>query len=69
MYVYPKSRYRDRGLYLTGDIYVTKREYEKALTYFKELIQEFPASSYILSARYKLGLCYFELHQYELAIA
>jgi branched-chain amino acid transport system substrate-binding protein len=69
MYQYPKSRYRDRGLYLTGDIRLAKREYEKALTYYRELIQEFPASSYILSARYKLGQCYFELHQYELAIA
>jgi branched-chain amino acid transport system substrate-binding protein len=69
VYQYPKSRYRDRGLYLTGDIHLAKRQYEKALTYYKELIQEFPASSYILSSRYKLGQCYFELHQYEPAIA
>lgn len=69
MYQYPTSRYRDRGLYLMGDVRLAKREYERALTYYKEIIQEFPASSFILSARYKLGQCYFELKEYELAIA
>jgi ABC-type branched-subunit amino acid transport system substrate-binding protein len=69
MYQYPTSRYRDRGLYLMGEVRFTQRDYDKALTYYKELIQEFPASSFILSARYKLGQCYFELKDYELAIA
>jgi len=69
MYQYPTSRYRDRGLYLMGDVRLAKREYDKALTYYKELIQEFPASSFILSARYKLGQCYFEQKEYDLAIA
>ena len=69
MYRYPTSHYRDRGLYLMGEVRFTQRGYGKALTYYKELIQEFPASSYIMSARYKLGQCYFELNEYELAIA
>ena len=69
MYQYPTSRYRDRGLYLMGDVRLAKREYERALAYYKEIIQGFPASSFILSARYKLGQCYFELKEYELAIA
>jgi ABC-type branched-subunit amino acid transport system substrate-binding protein len=69
MYQYPTSRYRDRVLYLMGDVRLVKREYESALTYYKELILEFPASPFILSARYKLGQCYFELKDYELAIA
>lgn len=69
MYKYPKSRNRDRGLYLMGEVHLTLRGYGKALSYYKELIQEFPASSFILSARYKLGQCYFELKEFDLAIA
>ncbi len=69
MYEYPTSRYRDRGLYLMGEVRFEKHEYDKALGYYKSIIQEFPASPFILSARYKLGQCYFELKEYELAIA
>ncbi len=69
MYRYPASTYRDRALYLLGEIRFTLRDYTKALTYYKELIQEFPASSFILSARFRLGQCYFELKDYDLAIA
>ncbi|HYA87812.1 MAG TPA: penicillin-binding protein activator [Nitrospirota bacterium] len=69
MYQYPTSRYRDRVLYLLGDVWFAKRGYERALNYYKQLILEFPASSSILSARYRLGQCYFELKEYELAIA
>ncbi|HXY62052.1 MAG TPA: penicillin-binding protein activator, partial [Nitrospirota bacterium] len=69
MYQYPASRYRDRAIYLMGDVRLAKREYERALNYYKQLILAFPASSFTPSARYKLGQCYFELKEYDLAIA
>lgn len=69
LYQYPASRYRDRGLYLLGEIRFTQREYTKALGYYKELIQGFPASSFIIFAKYRLGQCYFELKEYDPAIA
>ena len=69
MYQYPTSRSRDRALYLLGEIRFALRDYTKALNYYKELIQEFSASSYILSARFRLGQCYFEQKDYDLAIA
>ncbi len=69
LYQYPTSRSRDRALYLLGEIRLTLRDYTRALNYYKELIQEFPASSLVLSAKYRLGQCYFELKEYDLVIA
>ncbi len=69
LYRYPTSRSRDRGLYLLGEIRFTLRDYAKALTYYKELIQEFSTSPLLLSARFRLGQCYFELKDYDPAIA
>lgn len=68
LYQYPNSRSRDRALYLMGDIRLTQRDYARALNYYKQIIQEMPASSYIIDARYKLGVCYFELKDYDLAV-
>ncbi|MGE5174088.1 MAG: penicillin-binding protein activator [Betaproteobacteria bacterium] len=69
LYRYPTSRSRDRALYLLGEIRLTQRDYTKALKYYKELIQEFPASPLVLSAKYRLSQCYFELKEYDLVIA
>ncbi len=68
-YQYPKSRHRDRALHLMGEIRLTQRDYRQALSYYKDIIQGYPASSFIIEARYKLGLCYFELKEYDLAVA
>ncbi len=67
--LYPKSRYTDRALNLIGDIRSTKHDYRQALTYFKEILEKYPSSPLIPDAKYKLGLCYFELKEYDLAIA
>lgn len=67
--MYPKSRYADRALGLMGEIRLTRRDYRQALSYYKELIEKYPASSLIPEAKYKLGVCYFELQEYDLAVA
>ncbi|MFA5073814.1 MAG: penicillin-binding protein activator [Nitrospirota bacterium] len=66
---YPQSRHRDRAFYLLGDIKLMQRDYRQGLGYFKQIIQEFPSSAYIADAKYKLGVCYYELKEYELAVA
>ncbi len=66
---YPKSRQTDRALLLKGDIRLAVRDYRQALSYYKDLIERFPASSFIVESKYKLGLCYFELKEYDLAIS
>jgi branched-chain amino acid transport system substrate-binding protein len=65
---YPESRYTDRALSLMGEIQFTTRNYKQALTYYKKLIERYPGSSLIAEAKYKIGLCYFELKDYDLAI-
>jgi branched-chain amino acid transport system substrate-binding protein len=65
---YPESRYTDRALSLMGEIQLTGRNYKQALTYYKKLIERYPGSSLIAEAKYKIGLCYFELKDYDLAI-
>jgi branched-chain amino acid transport system substrate-binding protein len=64
---YPQSRYGDRALSLAGEIQITYRNYQQALKYYKALIERFPASTLIPEAKYKIGLCYFELKEYSLA--
>ena len=66
---YPSFRHRDRALFLKGEVRFIQRDYRQALGFYREIIQEFPGSSFILEARYRLGLCYFELKEFDLAIA
>ena len=65
---YPESRHTDQALSLMGEIQLTTRNYKQALNYYKKLIERYPASSLIGEAKYKIGLCYFELKEYDLAI-
>lgn len=65
---YPESRHTDRALSLMGEIQLTTRNYKQALNYYKKLIERYPASSLIGEAKYKIGLCYFELKEYDLAV-
>ena len=65
---YPQSRHTDRALSLMGEIQLTTRNYKQALTYYSLLIEKYPRSSLIAEAKYKIGLCYFELKEYGLAI-
>ncbi len=67
--LYPKSRYTDRALILLGEIRLTRRDYRQALSYYKEVIEKYPASPLKYEAKYKLGLCYFELKEYDLAVS
>ena len=67
--LYPKSRQGDRALRLMGEIRLTQRDFRQALSYYKEIIEKYPSSPFIADAKYKLGLCYFELKEYDLAVA
>ncbi len=66
---YPKSRQADRALNLAGEMRFAVRDYRRALSYYKEIIEKYPASSLIYEAKYKLGVCYYEIGEHDLAIA
>jgi branched-chain amino acid transport system substrate-binding protein len=65
---YPKSRYGDRALSLMGEIQISSRNYPGALKSYTQLVEKYPGSSLIGEAKYKLGLCSYELKEYDLAI-
>ncbi|OGW41221.1 MAG: hypothetical protein A2010_15460 [Nitrospirae bacterium GWD2_57_9] len=66
---YPKSRHADRALHLLGNVRLSQRDYRQALSYYKEIIEKYPSSPFIADAKYKLGRCYFELKEFDLAVA
>jgi len=66
---FPSSRHRDRALFLLGEMRLLQRDFSRALSYYKDIIEKYPSSSFIIQARYRLGQCYFELKEYDPAIA
>ncbi|MDH4161247.1 MAG: penicillin-binding protein activator [Nitrospirota bacterium] len=65
---YPTSRHDDRARSLMGDVQFTLRNYPLALKYYMDLIERHPGSPLIIEAKYRIGLCYFEIKEYDLAI-
>jgi tetratricopeptide (TPR) repeat protein len=66
---YPKSRQTDHALNLAGEMRFAVRDYHRALSYYKEIIEKYPSSTFIYEAKYKLGVCYYEIGEFDLAIA
>lgn len=66
---YPASRNRARGLFIAGELRLATRDYSRALSYYKEIIEKHPSSPLIPDAKYKLGICYYEVGEHDLAIA
>ena len=50
---YPQSRQMDRALYIMGENRLSQRDYSGALSYYKEIIERFASSSFIIDAKYK----------------
>jgi TolA-binding protein len=46
---------RDLALYELGELFIREGEPERAREYFQKLVDEFPESPYLLSARRRLG--------------
>jgi ABC-type branched-subunit amino acid transport system substrate-binding protein len=65
---YPSSRHDDRARSLAGEIQLSQRNYPQALKHYRTLIEKHPSSTLISEAKYKIGLIYFELKDYDLAI-
>lgn len=65
---YPKSGQADRARALAGEIQFTLRNYPLALKHYMDLVEKHPSSPLIGEAKYRIGLCYFEIKEYDLAI-
>jgi TolA-binding protein len=61
---YPKSGWVDDALFLMGECFLEKGEYDKAETKFNELISYYPESEFVDNAYLNLGRLYFEKEEY-----
>ncbi len=61
--------YSSETLYLRAVDLMSGGAYAEAIFYFEKLINEFPASDYVLPARYNLGNCYLKLQENDRAMA
>ena len=66
--VFPQSQPEDTLLFREGEILLSKGETEKALWRFKRLLTEFPKSSLLNEAKFRMGICYTQLKKPQDAI-
>jgi tetratricopeptide (TPR) repeat protein len=57
----------DDALFLQGQCYYGKREYDTAIKKFNELVLNFPETNHIPEALFYTGLCYHHMHNYPTA--
>jgi len=54
---FPEGKQRETVYFNLGTAYYNQKEYGEALTYFKVVVDSFPASSHSSSARHNIGVC------------
>lgn len=51
---------KDAIFYWLAEVHFSGDNFDKASSYYKKIIEEFPASDYVPAAYYSLGWCYFQ---------
>ena len=59
---------KDAVLYWVAEVHFKGNNFNKAATYYKAIIEEFPKSSYIPAAYYSLGWCLFQEQKFAEAL-
>ncbi|MFA5095979.1 MAG: tetratricopeptide repeat protein [Candidatus Omnitrophota bacterium] len=59
---------RDTLYYWIAEVNLKKNDYEKAATYYREIIRGYPASAYLPAAYYSLGWCLFQGQRFKEAL-
>jgi TolA-binding protein len=54
---FPDGKQRETVYFNLGTAFYNQKEYGQALTYFKVVIDSFPASTHVASARHNIGIC------------
>jgi len=65
---FPKSKWVDDAIYLMGQCYYRKQDYDKALKKFEELPVYYPKSEFVPKSVFMVGLCDFGKREYDQAI-
>jgi tetratricopeptide (TPR) repeat protein len=66
---FPDSPFGDRAIFILASINYKREEYVYAIDFFTELCNAYPASIYAATAQRTIGTAYYELGQYENALA
>ncbi|UCF69826.1 MAG: tetratricopeptide repeat protein [candidate division WOR-3 bacterium] len=66
---FPRSPYADRALYILASINYKRKEYGRAIEFWKELADSFPRSPYAAAALQGIGNSYFDMNEYARALA
>jgi len=65
--VYPKSKWVDDAVFLMGECYYEKRDYDRAIKKFNELGVYYPKSPLLVKAQFLTGMCYLGKNDYDQA--
>ncbi len=57
----PAGAFQDAALYWMGDIYYRSGDFKKALEFYQKVIDEYPASKYLIYALYSKAWAYYRL--------
>jgi len=58
---YPRGRFSANAQYWLGEVYMQKKELEKARQWFSRVLGEYPEHTKVPDAQYKLGIVYHKL--------
>ncbi|MBN1504294.1 MAG: tetratricopeptide repeat protein, partial [Candidatus Eisenbacteria bacterium] len=65
---YPESKWVDDAIFLMGQCYYMKQDYDRALKKFGELPVYYPKSEFVRRAAFMVGQCAYGKKQYDQAI-
>lgn len=57
----PEDRLADNAAYWLGEVYYSRKEYDRAVTVFKKLVKDYPVGDKVPDAVLKMGMAYDEL--------
>lgn len=63
----PEDRLADNAAYWLGEVYYSRKEYDRAVTVFKKLVKDYPVGDKVPDAVLKMGMAYDELGNPEKA--
>lgn len=62
---FPSSDRIDDALFMMGDIYLSKKRYDKSIVIFQKIMQDFPAGKFYYKASLKLAVSYLKSNDFQ----
>jgi len=68
LYLYPENPVKDMIFYMIGMCYTGKKEWEKSIPIFRNVISNYPKGKFVDKSQYRLAECYYNLGDFERAV-